>query len=181
MSISSETSINPCVAAAGITIFPGPIRSLLLTRNKPTGIKKDKGGNYLRYGKTHFNEQHAFWDDNLVERVAHGPDFRKLAKVLKTRVNLEGWTTTVDYHQWAEAWASDSVHEARPAYEGIVFESAELAKNGKLKLIQVQLPEDYERSPVNRAANQMGVSTKTAHGKEPPKLLVGVFRPSTKL
>ena len=49
----------------------------------------------------------------------------------------------------------DSIREARGAYEGIVFQEAEVGKTGKLKSIHVRLPADYEREQVNRAADQL--------------------------
>ena len=43
----------------------------------------------------------------------------------------------------------------RGAYEGVVFQEAEVGKPGKLKAIHVRLPADYERGQMNRAADQM--------------------------
>ena len=115
----------------------------------------DKGGNDLVYGKSHFQELHGYWDTTLTERAGHSPDYRKLVGVLKSRVNIEGWRTPGDYHQWAESWVVDSIREARGAYEGIVFQEAETGKGGKLKAIHVRLPEGYEREQLNRAADQL--------------------------
>src|SRR5476651_1609246 len=75
--------------------------------------------------------------------------------LLKSRVNIEGWWTPGDYHQWAESWVVDSIRESRGAYEGVVFQEAEVGKGGKLKSIHVRLPEGYERERLNRAADQL--------------------------
>ena len=55
----------------------------------------------------------------------------------------------------AGVWVVDSIREARGAYEGIVFQEAEVGKGGKLKAIHIRLPADYERQQINRAADQL--------------------------
>jgi len=122
---------------------------------KAFGLQTDKGANLLRYGDSHFKELHAYWDDTLTERVARSSDYRKLVGVLKSRVNIEGWRTAGDYHQWAETWVVESVREARGAYAGIVYQEAETGKGGKLKFIHVRLPESDERDQLGRAADQL--------------------------
>ena len=109
----------------------------------------------MRYGATHFDELHAYWDDTLVGKIGHTADYRKLALYLKPRIDLEGWKTPGDYHQWAETWASVSVKESHHAYQGIVFKSAEKARNGKLKLIHIELPASYDQDQLPRAASQL--------------------------
>jgi hypothetical protein len=47
---------------------------------------------------------------------------------------MEGWRTPGDYHQWAEAWMVDSVREARGAYEGVVFQEAEVGKEREVEV-----------------------------------------------
>jgi hypothetical protein len=91
----------------------------------------------------------------LTERVGGSRDYRKLSAVLKSRVNMEGWMTPGDYHQWSEGWVVDSIREARAAHVRIVFQEAEVGKTGKLKLIHVRLPEGYERDQVGRAGDQL--------------------------
>jgi hypothetical protein len=91
----------------------------------------------------------------LTERVGRSSDYRKLAGVLKSRVNIEGWRTPGDYHQWAERWVVESVAEARGAYAGVVFQQAETGKGVKLKFIHVRLEDAYERDQIGRAADQL--------------------------
>ena len=129
--------------------------SLITKPKKAYGRPMDKGANLLRFGENHFNELHAYWDDTVTERVGRSQDYRKLTGVLKSRLNMEGWRTREDYHQWAEQWVVESVREARDAYAGVVFQKAETAKDGSLKFIHVRLEDDYERNQVGRAADQL--------------------------
>jgi hypothetical protein len=119
----------------------------------------DKGGNALLYGTNHYQELHAYWDDILVEKIAHTARYEQLALVLESDVKSEknqtAWLTSGDYHLWAESWATDSVHEARHAYEGIQFDMATVSRRGKIKLIRIRLPETYERDQLPRARAQL--------------------------
>jgi hypothetical protein len=115
----------------------------------------DEGGNYLNYGNSHFTELHNYWDDTLVEHVAHTGNYRKLALALESRVKASSWTGAGDYHHWADQWATDSVHETRGVYRGIEFLSAERKRNGKLKVVHIRLPENYEETQSGRAADQL--------------------------
>jgi hypothetical protein len=146
---------QPLHLGTGYYDLSGPIPKLILDPAQAYRHQDDSGGNYLRYGKTHFDELHAFWDDRLVEQVAHSKSPERLAEVLTSASSLKKWSTPGDYHQWAEAWATDSIHEAKEAYTGIVFTGMERKRNGKLKLIYIQLPQNYASAQSGRASNQL--------------------------
>jgi hypothetical protein len=146
---------QPLHVGTGYYNLAGPVPVLIENPDQAYRHQDDEGANYLRYGDSHFSQLHEYWDDTLVEHVAHTGSYKKLADVLQARAKPSAWKNTGDYHHWAEQWATDSVHEARAAYAGIVFKSAEVKRNGKLKLIHVRLPENYENQQSTRAADQL--------------------------
>src|SRR6185503_3989527 len=79
----------------------------------------------------------------------------KLARALKVRIHPRLWKDSGDYHQWAEQWATDSVHQARAAYEGLIFVDAEVSQKGKLERIRIRLPAKYEDHQRRRAEDQL--------------------------
>jgi hypothetical protein len=121
---------QPLHSGCGYYEIHGHQAILITDPTKAYHHQTDKGGNDLQFGKSHFQELHAFWDDTLTERAGRSSDYRKLVPALKSRLNIEGWRTPGDYHQWAEAWVVESVREARAAYEGIVFQEAEVHLSG---------------------------------------------------
>jgi hypothetical protein len=117
--------------------------------------EEDLGGNKVQVGRGGFDSLHAFWDTKLVERVASTGSADKLAAHLKRNVNLTAWRTPGDYHGWAEAWATETVHEALAAYHGIVFNAAKLSNNKRLEAVEAELPKDYEAQQKLRAQTQL--------------------------
>jgi hypothetical protein len=150
---------QPLHVGSGYYDLSGPTPKLIEDPQKAYRHQNDKGANALRYAQSHFAELHAYWDDTLVEQVAHTQKYEKLALVLGSRIKsanaTKDWRTMGDYHHWAEQWATDSVHEAKEVYNGIVFQSAETKKNGKLKFIYIRLPDTYEAQQLPRAASQL--------------------------
>lgn len=110
------------------------------------GLPNDKGGNADFFGPGKFDELHAYWDTNLVQKVANTQDPAVLAGVLEGVVGRAGaaWKSPGDYHHWAEGWATDSLVAARTAYSGIKFGAATPDSRGGIKSLQTTLPGDYD-------------------------------------
>ena len=115
----------------------------------------DLGGNKVLTGHSGFDNLHTYWDTTLVEAVANTGNYEKLAAHLRPVVNSTTWRTPGDYHAWAEAWATDSVHEAAQAYRGIVFTGVKQSANKSLEAIEAELPKDYEAKQKPRAQAQL--------------------------
>lgn len=112
----------------------------------------DRGGNSLYFTKT--EELHALWDNALVKRVG-GADYNNVAVVAKKRIKSSAWKNSGDYHAWAEQWATDSVHVAKLAYQGIVFGAASLNAKHELERDEIALPAGYQDVNEPRAADQL--------------------------
>jgi hypothetical protein len=110
-------------------------------------LPNDKGGNADFYGPGKFDELHAYWDTNLVQKVAGGSkDPAVLAPVLAKLAADEGsgWKSAGNYHHWAEGWATESLAAARTAYAGITFGAEKPDDRGGIKSIQITLPANYD-------------------------------------
>src|SRR6185437_15344732 len=121
---------QPLHVGTGFYDLKGKVPKLMIDPRHARGLPDDKGGNLLHYGNGRFQELHAYWDNPLVEKVARTKSYRKLAAALGSRMKLRAWRNSGDYHHWPEQWATESVHQARQAYSGIVFVRAEKAGNG---------------------------------------------------
>jgi len=128
---------------------------LIVDPAQARGESDDRGGNDLYYSKS--GELHAYWDGQLVSKIDKTNDAHVLAAFLKNHVDTVGWQDTGDHHQWAEKWASDSVHEAQAAYQGIKFGAATFkgVQHPKLDRIQIKLPKAYLAQQSNRATQQL--------------------------
>jgi hypothetical protein len=123
-----------------------------------TASHGDLGGNKVLTGRSKYDNLHSYWDTTLVEKVAGTGNADKLAAHLRTSINSTVWHTPGDYHAWAEAWATDSVHEAAAAYRGIVFTNAKVngeSERKSLEAIEAELPKDYEAQQKPRAQAQL--------------------------
>ena len=128
---------------------------LITAPGSTAGKEEDLGGNKVSVGHGKFDSLHAYWDTTLVERVGGTANPGKLAQYLKRFVNLTTWHTPGDYHEWAEAWATDSVHAALLAYNGIVFDEAKVSSSKSLQEIEADLPKDYEAQQKLRVQTQL--------------------------
>jgi hypothetical protein len=123
-----------------------------------TASHGDLGGNKVHLGYSKFDTLHAYWDTAIVEAVAGTGNPEKLAAHLRLSVNSTTWHTPGDYHTWAEAWATDSVHEAAAAYRGLIFTNAKVSGGSErkaLEAVEVELPQDYEAKQRPRAQAQL--------------------------
>jgi hypothetical protein len=109
-------------------------------------LPDDKGGNADFYGPGKYDELHAYWDTNLVQKVAGTKEAAQLAPVLARLADDKGagWKSAGDYHHWAEGWATESLVAARTAYAGITFGAEVPGKGGDIKSIKITLPADYD-------------------------------------
>jgi hypothetical protein len=113
---------------------------------KAIGKTSDQGANLLFYDVENRLELHVFWDVVLVSAVTGSNDFHRLVKQLRM-VNIENDITNSDYHHWPEAWAIDSVHDAREAYAGLTFgvpiQQSNPNGTGQNLIIPITLPSGY--------------------------------------
>ena len=109
-------------------------------------LPNDKGGNALVFGPGRYDELHAYWDTELVQKVAGTKDPAALAALMEKKVAAEGagWKDPGDYHHWAEAWATDSLAAARTAYSGLTFGAETPDPKGGIKSIKTTLPANYD-------------------------------------
>lgn len=126
----------------------------------PDGAKdlhNDKGGNALFFGPGRFDELHAYWDTELVEKVAHTKEPVALAVLLEKAIAADGasWKSAGDYHHWPEAWASESLATARTAYAGIEFGAATDDAKGGFKKILIKLPAGYDDTRIPLAQERL--------------------------
>jgi hypothetical protein len=120
-------------------------------------LSNDKGGNTDYYGHGKYEELHAYWDSNLVEKAAHTDQPEKLAGVLDDLVAREGagWKSSGDYHHWAEEWATESLVAARTAYSGITFGAEKPDPQGGIKSIQITFSEGYDAACIPVAQQRL--------------------------
>jgi S1/P1 Nuclease len=109
-------------------------------------LPNDKGGNADFYGPGKYDELHAYWDTNLVEKVAGTKEAADLAAPLEKLAAGAGpgWKSAGDYHHWAEGWATESLVAARTAYAGITFGAETPDGKGGIKSIRITLPANYD-------------------------------------
>lgn len=121
------------------------------------GLEDDKGGNTDFYGPGKFDELHAYWDTELVDKITGSRDPAVLAEVLGEKVSEEGpkWRNAGDYHQWPEGWATESLVAARTAYAGITFGSFIPDPKGGIKSIKTTLPPHYDEVSVPLATERL--------------------------
>jgi hypothetical protein len=119
---------------------------LVTDPNAAKGLPNDKGGNALFFGTGKYDELHAYWDSNLVQKVADTKDPTQLEGVLEKTVTAESsqWKDDGDYHHWAEGWATESLAAARTAYAGITFGAETPDSRGGIKSIKITLPANYD-------------------------------------
>jgi hypothetical protein len=117
----------------------------------------DKGGNTDFYGPGKYDELHAYWDTNLVDKVTGTKDPAKIAALLEGDVAEKGpsWKSAGDYHHWAEGWATDSVVAARTAYAGIAFGAETPDPKGGIKTIKITFPATYDATCVPLARERL--------------------------
>jgi hypothetical protein len=120
-------------------------------------LPNDKGGNADYYGPGKYDELHAYWDTNLVQKVASTTDPAVLAGVLDAVVARDGsaWKSPGDYHHWAEGWATESLAAARTAYSGITFGAEKPDSSGGIKSIQITLSAGYDAACVPVARERL--------------------------
>ena len=124
------------------------------------GVPNDKGGNADFFGPGKYDELHAYWDTELVEKIGAGKDPALLAALLEKRVAAESanWKSAGDYHHWAESWATESLVAARAAYSGITFGALIPDPRGGIKSIKITFPPHYDEVAVPLAAERLAKS-----------------------
>jgi hypothetical protein len=122
---------------------------LLREPTEAEGRPTDLGGNLLRFGT---NNLHAYWDVRLVEMSAH-PESR-----LSDCVASKRWKTSGPIDRWAAKWAGDAVKEAREAYKGVEFQTAQFNSQGVLTNIAITLPPGYASNQAARVKVQLSKS-----------------------
>jgi hypothetical protein len=121
---------QPLHVGTGYYRLSGNTVTLVEEPQQAKKLQSDIGGNILFYdGEA---ELDAFWDTCLVQTmtgskgcVAEGKvptdEYQKLVNELNKIVKDDQWKTPGDFHSWAEQWATDSVHQAKSAYEPITL------------------------------------------------------------
>ena len=128
----------------------------MLFRSSVNGKAEDLGGNKVQFGKGRFDSLHAYWDETMVEHLASTGKPEKLAAFLRKSLKPTAWKTPGDHREWADAWATDSLHEAAQIYRGITFNSAKMTASGKsVESIDADLAKDYEATQKTRVQNQL--------------------------
>jgi hypothetical protein len=120
-------------------------------------LPNDRGGNADFYGPGRFDELHAYWDSNLVDKIADTKEPAALAAVLEKKAAAEGagWKSPGDYHHWPEAWATESLAAARTAYQGITFGAMTPDAKGGIKSIRIAFPAHYDEICVPLAKERL--------------------------
>ena len=146
---------QPLHCGSGFYELRDPERPELITDPKAAfGLPNDRGGNDLFYGPE--KQLHAFWDVELVERIADSPDYQVLAGYLAKTYPPEAVPLPPGhYHHWPELWAIESVAAANLAYAGIEFQAAKRSVNGELLQVTIGLPAGYEQRSKAVAAQQL--------------------------
>ncbi len=120
-------------------------------------LSNDKGGNADFYGPGKYDELHAYWDTNLVQKVAGTTDPAVLAGVLDGLAARDGaaWKSAGDYRHWAEGWANESLAAARTAYSGITFGAEKPDSRGGIKSIQIKFSGGYDATCIPLAEERL--------------------------
>jgi len=90
-----------------------------------------------------------------VRDVAGTSSVPALVAHLTNKLDRAGSATPGDYHQWAEAWATDSIKEALLAYQGIQFGTAQFNTHHQLQKISITLPANYEQDKTPTVEKQL--------------------------
>jgi S1/P1 Nuclease len=134
---------------------PG-VAQLVTYPGEAFGKPNDRGGNLLFYGTDPTEQLHAFWDAVIGEAVGKTTDPQAVADfLLQDGTSKEVARTAGDYHEWAQAWAVESVHVAALAYLAIVFEKAEFDANKSFLRINIKLPANYLEANKQYAADRL--------------------------
>jgi hypothetical protein len=121
------------------------------------GLQDDRGGNDLFFGPGDHDELHGYWDFDLVEKTAGGPEFHQLVAKLQKIPRAADWATGGDYHKdWAKSWANDSLAAAEGAYH-VKFARAHFDGQGHLRIDITMLPskDGYLQEHVKVAAGHL--------------------------
>lgn len=146
---------QPLHATSGYYDLSAPQSPMLITDPAAAlGKPNDKGANSLVYGSGRYDELHGYWDTGLPQKLAGSRDPAVLAKIMMDDIKPAQWKTPGDYHQWAEAWATDSIAAAREVYHGIIFGPADVQGND-LKHIKIKLPQGYEATALPVVKDQL--------------------------
>jgi hypothetical protein len=130
------------------------------------GLPHDAGGNKLVWGQPgRFQpEFHAFWDDNLV--LANGTVANVLTKKINANWNkIQLAAKPSDHHQWAEAWATDSIKVANRVYvdaTGLEGTPGIDHKHNNEKVVTIDIDLDEETYKEQHAADALDQLTKAA-------------------
>jgi hypothetical protein len=145
------------VANGFFQVGPGGSVTLVTDPQVAKDLSDDKGGNADVYGPGKYDELHAYWDTNLVQKVAGTMEAAELAPVLikKTADESSGWKSPGDYHHWAEGWADESLAAARTAYAGITFGAETPDSKGGIKSIKITFPANYDQVCTPLAAERL--------------------------
>jgi hypothetical protein len=143
----------------------GPQNAPILVTNpaQALGLQDDVGANDLYYGNGQSAELHAYWDNDLVRMSVHSTDYNQVAAKIRQALANQAWTSTHaldlntsgDYHNWAQAWATEAVGQAAGVYQGVTFGNAVFNSQHKLRRIQITLPQGYAGAQSARAATQL--------------------------
>jgi hypothetical protein len=138
-------------------VAPDGSVKLVTDADAAKGLPNDKGGNADFFGPGKYDELHAYWDSNLVQKVAGTKVAAELAPVLENLAADQGanWKSAGDYHHWAEGWATESLAAARTAYAGITFGAETPDTKGGIKSIQITLPTNYDEVCVPLAKERL--------------------------
>ena len=84
-------------------------------------------------------------------------EFQKLVAELNKGIDEEALKTPGDFHQWAELWATDSVHQAEKVFNKVSFGAATLDPNNstRFKKITIKLPATYSTDQLPRSRTQI--------------------------
>jgi hypothetical protein len=123
-------------------------------------LPNDKGGNALFFGPGRYDELHAYWDADLVQKMASTKDAAVLAPVLERQIAAQGasWKSAGDYHHWPEQWATESVEAARTAYAGLEYGEVTPDPKGGFRKIQIKFPANYDQVCIPLAQERLAKS-----------------------
>jgi hypothetical protein len=116
----------------------------------------DLGGNILRFGGR--LGLHGYWDVGLVDSIDASPRNGQLERIITEALEPKRWRTSGRLTRWAAKWATDSVEQARAAYEGVTFQTAQFNDLGAVTNIVISLPPNYQSNQTHRAKAQLSKS-----------------------
>ncbi len=155
---------QPLHVSAGYYEFDDQDDALLIVDPaRALELPQDRGGNLLFFGTGSSDELHAVWDNLLVRRIANTPNFNQLADFILSRLNDLTWmnqrrsmlSTPGEFHSWASRWATDSLFQARQAYQGIRIGKTTFDSDGDIVSIQIVFPDHYLDRHVERETLQV--------------------------